>query len=106
MARLKLHPRIRTESMLAAALRIASKPGGWTTLTAAAIADEANCSYGLVCLYLGSIACIRREVVKAAIRQENFDVLIQALISNDPEANRMKPLLRQKAFAHVASSGV
>ena len=103
---MKLHPKIRREQILCAALRIAERPGGWAKLTITAIAQEARCSYGLVCFHLGSIGAIRRETVKAAIKNENFDALIQALIANDPEANRMKPLLKQKAFAHIQSAGV
>src|ERR1700722_4989526 len=102
MPRVYMKPRIRKQWILVAALDIAGRPGGWSELTAVGIAREAKCTPGLVFHYLGSIACINREVVKAAIKQELFDILIQALIANHPEAARMKPLLKQKAFAHVA----
>lgn len=101
MPRLKLTPRVRCELILVAALKLASQPGGWNKLTLAAVAAEAHCTHGLICKYFGSVAALRRKLVRVAIRQENFDVLTQALIANDPEANRMKPLLRQKAFAHT-----
>lgn len=103
MPRLKLTPRVRMDLILTAALQIASKPGGWNSLTLTAIAKQAHCTHGLVLHHFGSIAALRRKLVKTAIKQENFDVLTQALVANDPEANRMKPLLRQKAFAHTLS---
>lgn len=105
MPRLTLTPRIRIEQMLAAALKIASKPGGWSALTLVGIAREAHCTHGLVIHYFGSLDALKRMLIKAAIKQENFDVLIQALVAGDPEAKRMKPLLRQKAFAHTLNSG-
>lgn len=101
MPRLKLTPRVRCELILTAALQLASEPGGWNALTLTKIAKQAHCTHGLVLHHFGSIAALRRKLVKTAIKQENFDVLTQALIANDPEANRMKPLLRQKAFAHT-----
>ena len=99
--RRKLTPQVRCELIITAALQLASKPGGWNTLTLVGIAKQAHCTHGLVLHHFGSIASLRRALVKAAIKQENFDVLTQALVANDPEANRMKPLLRQKAFAHT-----
>lgn len=101
MPRLKLTPRVRCELILTAALQLASEPGGWNTLTLVKIAKQAHCTHGLVLHHFGSVAALRRKLVRAAIKQENFDVLTQALVAGDPEANRMKPLLRNKAFAHT-----
>jgi AcrR family transcriptional regulator len=101
MPRLKLIPRVRMELILTAALQIASEPGGWNSLTLVKIAKQAHCTHGLVLHHFGSIAALRRKLVRTAIKQENFDVLTQALVAGDPEANRMKPLLRHKAFAHT-----
>jgi AcrR family transcriptional regulator len=99
--RQKLIPRVRMDLILTAALQLASEPGGWNNLTLVKIASKAHCTHGLVLHHFGSIAALRRKLVKTAISQENFDVLTQALVAGDPEANRMKPLLRQKAFAHT-----
>lgn len=103
MPRPKLTPRVRCELILTAALQLASEPGGWNTLTLVKIAKQAHCTHGLIVHRFGSIAALKRKLVRAAIKQENFDVLIQALVAGDPEANRMKPMLRQKAFAHTLS---
>lgn len=93
--------KIRCESILVAALKLASPPGGWSSLTLVGIAREAGCSHGLICHHFGSIAALRRKLVRTAIKQENFDVLTQALMAGDPEAKKMRPLLRQKAFART-----
>jgi AcrR family transcriptional regulator len=97
----RLTPRVRCETILAAALKLASQPGGWNTLTLVKVAKEAHCTHGLICHHFGSAAALRRKLVRVAIKQENFDVLIQALTAGDPEAKKMRPLLRQKAFAHT-----
>lgn len=97
----RLTKKFRRELILAAALKLASVPGGWNSLTLVAIGKEAHCTHGLILHHFGSIAALRRTLVKIAIKQENFDVLIQALTAGDPEAKKMRPLLRQKAFAHT-----
>lgn len=99
----RLTPRIRCELILSAALKLASEPGGWNKLTLVKIARECHCTHGLILHHFGSIDALKRKLVRTAIKQENFDVLIQALTADDPEAKRMRPLLRQKAFAHTLS---
>lgn len=96
----RLTPKVRCELILTAGLKLASVPGGWNNLTLVKIATEAHCTHGLILHHFGSIDALRRKLVRISIKQENFDVLIQALTAADPEALRMKPLLRQKAFAH------
>lgn len=100
-----LNREVRCELILTIALRQAGEPGGWNNLTATKIAKEAHCTHGLICKYFGSMAALRRRLVRAAIKQENFDVLTQALIAADPEALKMRPMLRQKAFAHTLNQG-
>lgn len=96
-----LSPKVRRELILVAALKVASVPGGWNTLTLVKVAKEAHCTHGLICHYFGSMAALRRKLVRTAIKQENFDVLVQAIAAGDPETKRMRPLLKQKAFAHT-----
>lgn len=97
----RLTPTVRCELILVAALKLASAPGGWNKLTLMSVAREAHCTHGLIFHHFGSMGALRRKMVHVAIKQENFDVLIQALVAGDPEAKRMRPLLKQKAFAHT-----
>lgn len=90
----------RKDSIIAAALAVASRPGGWTRLTANAIATEADCSYGLVSLYLGSMEALRATLVRAAIKRENYDVVAQAMM-----AGYEVPVgVRAKVIAHIAGA--
>ena len=104
MPRIRLTPRKRRESIIVAALQLASNPGGWNRLTRAAIAERAGCSTGCVSLHLGSMDAIRSLLVRVSIKQEYFDVLIQALSAGHPAAERMKPMLRQKALSHLTGA--
>jgi AcrR family transcriptional regulator len=101
----RLTSRVRCDLILSAALRLASEPGGWNSLTIAKVAIECHCTPGLIFHFFKSAKSLRSKVVRAAIKQENFDILIQALTAGDPEAKRMKPMLRNKAFAHTLNSG-
>jgi len=102
--RIRLTPRKRRESIIVAALHLASAKGGWNRLTRAAIAEHAGCSTGCVSGHLGSMDSIRALLVKVAIKQENFDILIQALSAGHPAAEYMKPMLKQKALSHLTGA--
>lgn len=105
MLKVKPHwnTRIGRDVILVAAIQLAEQPGGWVRLTRAAIAKRAHCSPGLVSAHLGSMESLKGKLVKVAIKQENFDILIQALMAQDREACKMRPLLKQKALSHIPS---
>lgn len=82
--------RDKRDAMLATALCLASKPGGWVRLTRGAIASDCGCSPALVSHYCGSMASIHRILVKLAIKQSNNDLLIQAYAAGHPDAIKLK----------------
>jgi hypothetical protein len=87
---------IRREMMLKAAIIVASRPGGWSTMTRAAIASQADCSDGLVSLYLGSMQKVRRRVMKAAIQSGLTDIIVQSVVAHDgfaPKSATLSALL-------------
>jgi len=92
----------RRAEIIAAGIRLASKPGGFTSLTQATVAVEAGCSYGLVSNYLGSIHDIRATLVRAAMKQSNFPVLAQAMLAGHPEARKMPAAMRAQVVAHIS----
>jgi hypothetical protein len=97
MSRLK--PKAREEIILIAAMRLARKPGGWSSLTRAGIALEAKCADSLVSQRLGSMDVIRRRLMKTAIKYEYFDLIAQGLAAGDPSARALSPILKHKAVA-------
>lgn len=70
-------------ALLAVAVDIANRPGGWSKLTRRAIAREAACSEGLVSLYLGDVPTIRKAVIRAAVRRELVEIIVQSIAAND-----------------------
>ena len=99
----RFKPRVRREMILIAALRVARRPGGWSTMTRERIAKEAHCSEGLVSVYLGSMDSVRRHVMKAAIKYEYFDLIAQGLATGDKYAQALSPVLQHKALSSLMS---
>lgn len=90
--------RKRKDSIIAAALKLASQPGGWVKLTATVIACEAGCSYGLVALYLGSMDDLRSTLLRIAIKREKYAVVAQAMLAG----HQVPAGVRAKAIAHIS----
>ena len=88
------------ERILKAAVELAQRPGGWSTLTRSGIAGAADCSDGLVSKHLGSMDCVRREVAHYAVRNQIVSIISQSLAAHDgyvvktwlPKALKMKAL--------------
>jgi len=93
--------RRKREGILAAASKLASEPGGWSSLTRAGIAYEACCSPALVSHYCGSMAAVHRLLVKSAIKQENYDLLIQAVAAGHPETLKIRSKILSQLSAGV-----
>ena len=79
----RFKPEIRRELVLRAAIEVARVPGGWSTLTRQRIAQQAGCSEGLVSLYLGDMSRARRHIMKAAIREEILEIIVQSIAAHD-----------------------
>lgn len=100
MTNQRFKPSVRRELVLRAAVEVARRPGGWSLLTRQRIAEEAECSEGLVSRYLGDMPSARRAIMKSAIRQEITDIIVQSIVAHDGYAvKRWLPAeLKQKAL--------
>lgn len=96
-------PAIRRELILSAAVDVASTPGGWSLLTRQVIANAAGCSEGLVSRYLGDMQEARKAIMKAAIKDEIVEIIVQSIAAHDGFAvKRWLPAeLKQKAIASL-----
>lgn len=83
MTRARFTPAIRRDLILNAALTAASRPGGWSKLTRQAIAQEAGCSEALISRYLGNIPSARKAIMKAAIKKEIVEIIVQSIAAHD-----------------------
>lgn len=88
------------DRILKAAVELAQRPGGWSTLTRSRIAGAADCSDGLVSKHLGKMDNVRKEVAHYAVRNQVVSILTQSLAAHDgyvvkswlPKALRLKAL--------------
>lgn len=103
MSNQRFKPTIRRELILAAAIQVASRKGGWASLTRERIANEAGVSDGLVSRYLGDMPAARKAIIKAAIKAENLEIIIQSIVAHDGFAvKKLLPTeLKQRAIASL-----
>lgn len=101
MTNQRFKPSIRRRLLIKAAVEVARQPGGWSTLTRQRIALQADCSEGLISRYLGDMPSARRAIMRAAIRGEITEIIIQSVVAQDgyavkswlPAALKLKALL-------------
>lgn len=96
--RKRLLPTDRKSEILAAALKLASSPGGWGKLTRTSVAQAAGCSDSLVSLHFGTIPNFRRDIMRAAISTKVLPVIAQGLAAGDKHAKKAPDDLKLKAL--------
>jgi hypothetical protein len=99
----RLEPKERKGLVLQAAIDVSRQPGGWSRLTRERIALQAGVSDGLVSVYLGSMDAAKRMIMRAAIKGEIVEIIVQSLVAHDGYAvtNWLPKTLKQKALASV-----
>ena|GEM_PF-2226368 len=90
---MKTSTKERAAALLAAALDLARKQG-WHSLTHESIAKAADVSPSLVKVRLGTIAALRRAVMREAVRQGVVRVVAEGLVAGDRTARRADAALR------------
>lgn len=102
MQRRRLKPLDRSNEILTAAVALASRSGGYLSLTRAAVAARAQCSEGLVSSYFNTMQQMRRAVMRHAVKHEVLSIVAQGLATGDPVARKAPEEVRQKASAALA----
>lgn len=97
MSRLK--PDDRKLQILRAALVVASKDGGLSTLSRQSVAAEAGCAESLVSRYFGTMIEFKRTIMRAAVHNQILPVIAQGLAMGDKHAQKADPELKSKALA-------
>ena len=70
-----------------AALKLAAKHG-YQHITREQVAAEADVGAGTVNLHYSSMAKLKKEIVRHAVRTENLKIIAQAIVAKDPYARR------------------
>lgn len=99
----RMNPEQRRLAMLAAAMKIAQKPGGFASLERGPVAVAAGCSASLVNHYFANMDGLRTAVIKAAVASKNLHVIGQAIVAGHPAARRVAPALRKDALASLSA---
>jgi hypothetical protein len=98
----RANPELRKEHILNAALSVAIERG-YGKMTRDHIADTAGCSVGLVSKYFGTMLNLKRDVMRAAIREEELGIVAEGLATGDKHARKAPQELKEKAVALFAT---
>jgi len=99
----KLEARIRVAQILDAALDLAPRVG-YNRLTRDVIATRAGISPALVTHHMGTMAELRRCIMREAVHREHLPVIAQGLACQDRHAMKAPDALRRRALEHLLKS--
>lgn len=100
MTRTRLTPNDRKPQLLEAAVAVAVEHGLQAT-TRALIATRAGVAPGLITHYLGTMAELRRAVMRQAVKQEILPIIASGLAARDKQALKAPPEVRARALASL-----
>lgn len=79
-----------------------AKVHGYRRITRAGIAARAGVSEALVSHHTGTMVSLKRDVMRAAIRDEILSIVAEGLADKDKQARKAPEHLRQAAANHIA----
>lgn len=95
----RLDPKDRREQLLKVALQVAEKNPHYTFQN---VATAAGVTVPLVTRYLGNKVQMKRDVMRAAVRQGVVAIVAHGLLVGDPHAKKAPPELRVKINEYMA----
>ncbi len=98
----RMTPKDRKNEILLAGLKAAERLG-FTNVRQADIAKEAECGFGTVTLRWGTMAQLRRAIMRQAVKQESLSVIATGLAIGDPNAKKAPEELKKKALATLSA---
>jgi|AntDeeMinimDraft_4_1070355.scaffolds.fasta_scaffold05921_2 AcrR family transcriptional regulator len=101
MKQTRMKTEARKEDILAAALPLAERHG-YTNITRDQIAAAAKVSGPTLHYHFGTIAQLRRDLMRYAVREVCLRVIAQGLMIRDPQAMKAGAELRRQAMGSVS----
>lgn len=96
MTRQRLKAPVRIQQCIDAALELArDKP--YHEVTRNEIAEAVGVAGSVVQWHFGTVKQLRRQIMRAAIRAERLDIILQGIAVQDPHALRAPEELRNRA---------
>ncbi len=102
MARTRLKPEDRREQIMTAAIKLAEQ-GHYQQITREQIANAAGVSVGLVSAHCGTMANLRRDIMRQAIRDSKVRIIAQGLVAGDTHARKAPTELKQRAMGAASA---
>lgn len=102
MARSRMTPTDRKESILEAAIK-AAQANGFAALRLAHVAAAADCSNALVVSHFATMVQLRRSVMRAAIKRKLLPIIANGVATQDPTALKADPALKKEALASLTA---
>lgn len=96
---MKLKPDIRKDQILKAAVDLSDQMG-YESIRRDDVARVAGCSTGLVNRYYATMTQLKRAVIREAIRTERLNIIAQAIVARDPQAQKAPAELIERALEH------
>lgn len=96
----RLKPEARKDEIITAALALAER-SHYTRVTREAIAAAISIKGPAIQYHFGTMGQLRRELMRAAVKQGNLIVIAQGLTSGDEQAKKADPVVRQEAIRHA-----
>ena len=93
------NPKLRKQEILEAAVRVAARDG-YMSMQRIKIAEEAQCADGLIGHYW-TMPQLRRSVLRYAVKNKVFPVIVQAIGNGDKYIKRISKELRQEALNSI-----
>lgn len=104
----RMNPDKRRGIILAHAVRLAEEIG-FPQITRDKAAAKAGCSSALIGQYFNSMAEFKKEVMRAAVKLDSLEVVMQGMVMHDPvilEAIKLDPALEQRALKLLADQAI
>lgn len=93
----------RREQILTVAVAMAAE-NHYQKITRDEIAQRAGVAMGLVTKYFSTMAQLRRDIMRAAIREKNLTIIAQGLVAKDSHALKASHELKVAATAELLAT--
>lgn len=101
MTRSRLPKEQRRTELLDVALKLAERLGA-DKITHDCVAERAGVARSLVAHYFGTATQLRRDVMRAAVKQRLVVIVARGLALRDPHAGKADEALREECSAYLA----
>ena len=95
---------VRRDAVLTAAIELAMRDG-FSNITRDGVAKLAGVGAGTVNLYYGTVPQLKRDVMRAAIKQQLLPIIAQGIAARDPRALRAPAGLQRQALDSLLDGG-